>query len=137
MPNVVCPDCGAAMKLRFGRYGHFFGCSTYPTCRGLQKANEHGDPVGIPANIETRKLRQQVLMALRDGLLERLYLSKSVGDMSREDCLDALAQVGQVNDISEVELTVWERLELEALVSEPKAEDDEGVVDVRRKLDER
>ena len=136
MPHVVCPDCGAAMKLRSGRYGEFFGCSTYPACRGLQKANEHGEPVGVPATIETRKLRRQVLIAVRDGLLDRSYLPKSVGDMSREDCLDALAQMGQVSDISEVELTVWERLELEALVSETKAKDDEGVAGIRGKLDQ-
>jgi DNA topoisomerase-1 len=30
-----CPQCGAAMKVRFGKFGAFLGCSTYPDCRGL------------------------------------------------------------------------------------------------------
>jgi DNA topoisomerase-1 len=42
MPNVKrdgipmdekCPDCGSPLLMRFGRYGTFIGCSTYPTCK--------------------------------------------------------------------------------------------------------
>jgi ssDNA-binding Zn-finger/Zn-ribbon topoisomerase 1 len=29
-----CPLCGSAMKLRSGRYGRFYGCTEYPTCKG-------------------------------------------------------------------------------------------------------
>ena len=28
-----CPDCGGDLLIKFGRYGKFVGCSTYPTCR--------------------------------------------------------------------------------------------------------
>ncbi|WP_427113437.1 DNA topoisomerase 3 [Megasphaera sueciensis] len=29
----ICPQCGAAMVLRHGKYGDFFGCTMYPQCR--------------------------------------------------------------------------------------------------------
>ena len=29
----ICPVCGAPMQLRNGRYGQFWGCSTFPRCR--------------------------------------------------------------------------------------------------------
>ncbi|MGN0947529.1 MAG: DNA topoisomerase III [Megasphaera sp.] len=29
----VCPVCGSAMVKRHGKYGDFYGCSNYPTCR--------------------------------------------------------------------------------------------------------
>lgn len=28
-----CPDCGAPLRLRNGRYGDFWGCTRYPKCR--------------------------------------------------------------------------------------------------------
>lgn len=31
-----CPTCGSAMHRRSGRYGAFWGCSRYPTCRGTR-----------------------------------------------------------------------------------------------------
>ncbi|PTW45711.1 topoisomerase DNA-binding C4 zinc finger domain-containing protein [Rhodovulum kholense] len=33
-PN--CPTCGAPMHRRSGRYGQFWGCSRYPSCRGTR-----------------------------------------------------------------------------------------------------
>lgn len=33
-----CPRCGAAMVLRNGSYGAFYGCSKYPACKGTRKA---------------------------------------------------------------------------------------------------
>jgi DNA topoisomerase I len=42
MPNVKregvpldekCPECGSQLLMRFGRYGTFVGCSTYPACK--------------------------------------------------------------------------------------------------------
>ena len=35
-----CPDCGAPMKQRTSARGPFWGCSTYPNCRGLRKIAE-------------------------------------------------------------------------------------------------
>lgn len=32
-----CPQCGAAMGLRTGRYGDFWSCTRFPECRGTRK----------------------------------------------------------------------------------------------------
>ena len=29
----ICPRCGGRLVLRHGRYGSFYGCSNYPSCR--------------------------------------------------------------------------------------------------------
>lgn len=29
----ICPSCGGQLKLRQGKYGSFYGCSSYPKCR--------------------------------------------------------------------------------------------------------
>lgn len=34
MPMPSCPECGAAMTVRFSRGEPFLGCSAYPKCRG-------------------------------------------------------------------------------------------------------
>lgn len=33
----TCPDCGAPMKLRFGRGNYFLGCTKYPKCKGTRE----------------------------------------------------------------------------------------------------
>jgi len=33
----LCPDCGATMGLRKGKYGSFWGCNMYPNCMGIRK----------------------------------------------------------------------------------------------------
>lgn len=37
IPVVICPDCGAEMVKRNSRYGEFYGCSNYPTCKKTKK----------------------------------------------------------------------------------------------------
>jgi len=37
--DLICPDCGAKMVSRKGQYGTFWGCSTYPKCRGTRDSN--------------------------------------------------------------------------------------------------
>ena len=37
-PEILCPQCGAEMVRRKGKYGEFYGCSNYPACRGARKA---------------------------------------------------------------------------------------------------
>jgi len=32
-----CPKCGNEMKLKNGKYGHFYGCTGYPNCRQTEK----------------------------------------------------------------------------------------------------
>lgn len=35
--TTVCPWCGGNLVLRNGRYGSFYGCSNYPSCRYTKK----------------------------------------------------------------------------------------------------
>ncbi|MES2199411.1 MAG: type I DNA topoisomerase [Chlamydiota bacterium] len=49
-----CSKCGKEMKLRFGKYGAFLGCTGYPDCRGIvniAKAGEEApaEPTDCPA----------------------------------------------------------------------------------------
>ncbi len=34
--NVRCQNCGKPMLLRSGRFGRFYGCVDYPTCKGIR-----------------------------------------------------------------------------------------------------
>lgn len=38
-----CPKCGSPMKLRFGRFGPFLGCTTFPECRGVVRVPKVGE----------------------------------------------------------------------------------------------
>jgi len=38
--KIECPKCGAEMVKRNGRYGEFYGCSTYPKCNGTRSVAE-------------------------------------------------------------------------------------------------
>ena len=35
--NVKCPECKGGMLVLSGRYGEFYGCLSYPSCRGSSK----------------------------------------------------------------------------------------------------
>lgn len=35
--SILCPRCNSAMVLRDGRRGQFYGCSTFPRCRGTRE----------------------------------------------------------------------------------------------------
>ncbi len=53
-PAIVCPLCGAPMVKRTSRYGEFWGCSTYPACRGTRKIAQQGhDSLRSPAESQT------------------------------------------------------------------------------------
>ncbi len=55
--NLVCPECGATMKLRNSKFGLFYGCERYPACDSKHGAYNDGRPKGTPGNKETRKAR--------------------------------------------------------------------------------
>jgi len=38
-----CPECGAAMVMKRGRFGRFFACTRYPECKGTKSI-----PLGVP-----------------------------------------------------------------------------------------
>jgi DNA topoisomerase-1 len=55
MPNVkrdgvpldeTCPECGSGLLMRFGRYGTFVGCSTYPTCKYTRNLDDPAPAAG-------------------------------------------------------------------------------------------
>lgn len=54
-----CPECGAPMELvdarQFGR--PFYACQRYPKCSGSHGAHPDGEPLGIPADQETKEAR--------------------------------------------------------------------------------
>ncbi len=39
-----CPECGALQELRDGRFGKFWGCSTYPKCHYTESASDNPYP---------------------------------------------------------------------------------------------
>jgi len=54
---LECPDCGAEMRLVNTSVGRFYGCVTYPECRGACSCKPDGSPAGIPGDAETRAAR--------------------------------------------------------------------------------
>lgn len=42
-PGIECPLCGGPMVLRSGRYGDFYGCASYPKCKGTRKMEGNGN----------------------------------------------------------------------------------------------
>lgn len=62
---LTCPDCGALMvlkvthkfKLADGSPRKFYGCSTWPRCPATHGAHPDGQPLGVPADEETKKAR--------------------------------------------------------------------------------
>jgi DNA topoisomerase-1 len=38
-----CPKCDSPMKLRYGKFGPFLGCSNYPECRGIVNIPKKGE----------------------------------------------------------------------------------------------
>jgi len=35
--NITCPKCESPMTVKNGKYGQFYGCSTFPKCKGTRK----------------------------------------------------------------------------------------------------
>lgn len=67
--DVLCGECASPMILREttkypnpdGTPRRFFGCSSYPQCRGTHGAHQAtGEPLGIPADEPTKKARMAV-----------------------------------------------------------------------------
>ncbi len=47
--DETCPDCGAPLVIKFGRYGEFLACSRYPECRYSRDLGEGGGATGAEA----------------------------------------------------------------------------------------
>jgi len=64
-----CPKCSKDMKLRFGKFGPFLGCTGYPDCKGIVNIPKKGEVVlnqedlpdcpaiGCPGKIKARRSR--------------------------------------------------------------------------------
>jgi len=50
-----CPSCDSVLKLRSGRFGHFWGCSAYPACQTTlqDRIDEQGEhhPIGLSSPV--------------------------------------------------------------------------------------
>jgi len=58
--DVRCPECGKAMIRRDGRFGPFYGCQDYPTCKGIVNVEQRigfGCPKCGEGHITERKSR--------------------------------------------------------------------------------
>ena len=56
-----CPEqgCSGTLVLRQGRWGPFYGCSSFPRCSGAHGAHHDGRPLGIPAPKAVRAARMK------------------------------------------------------------------------------
>ncbi len=43
--DQICPKCSSPMKIRFGRFGAFLGCTRYPDCNGIINIPKKDEPV--------------------------------------------------------------------------------------------
>jgi ssDNA-binding Zn-finger/Zn-ribbon topoisomerase 1 len=57
--GLLCPECGARMRLRSSRFGPFYSCEKFPECKGSHGAHPDGTPLGTPANKETKEWRMK------------------------------------------------------------------------------
>ena len=67
MTVPICGDCDSKMVLRNSRFGWFWGCSRWPECDGAHGAHSDGSPMGTPAPVEVRRVRQLAHSAF-DGM---------------------------------------------------------------------
>jgi DNA topoisomerase-1 len=45
--DEICPQCGANLVIKLGRYGKFYGCKGYPQCRYIRPLNNKREEAGI------------------------------------------------------------------------------------------
>ena len=83
----TCPDCGSLMNLKTAKNGknagsQFFGCSTFPKCRGI--VNIDSEISGnLKPNIENIKELSQIPVAWNDRVVRKGWYSEyiSIGSM--------------------------------------------------------
>src|SRR5664279_1086326 len=54
---IACPRCGRSMVRRRGRYGEFWGCPGYPSCRGTVSMSGRRACSSSPSPRKARKRR--------------------------------------------------------------------------------
>jgi len=55
--DVMCPECGAKMRLGRNRFGLVYRCEAFPRCKATHGAHPNGEPLGIPADAATKVWR--------------------------------------------------------------------------------
>ena len=65
--DYPCPVCGKPLVKKTGRYGVFFGCSGYPECKTILKADKQGNPLPpapppTPTGIRCHKCKEGLLV---------------------------------------------------------------------------
>lgn len=80
---VTCPECGSPMVLREtkrftyknGTPRKFYGCSQWPKCAATHGAHPSGEPLGVPADAKTKRLRIEAHQAFdqlwKSGMMSR------------------------------------------------------------------
>lgn len=136
--DIRCPDCGAKMALKLGRYGRFYGCANWSSngCKGGVSARDDGSPAGIPAKARIRVLRKQVMDALQGDLMAQCLTVMpenpdgwpethpnwpkvgGVGKWGEAECLEAL-HVLRIEPNIPVR-TRWERILSDPLFDDPE-----------------
>jgi DNA topoisomerase-1 len=86
-PLVECDKCGNDMHLNTGRFGKYFGCSTYPECKNTRKLLRNGEvapPRAEPIHMTELKCeKSDGYFVLRDGAAG-IFLASSEFPKSRE-----------------------------------------------------
>jgi ssDNA-binding Zn-finger/Zn-ribbon topoisomerase 1 len=113
--KLVCPDCGADMILKDGKYGKFYGCERYPACEAAHGAHqETHKPLGIPADKKTRAMRIKAHKKF-DKLWKKIpekhrsnrrkwayhWLSQQMG-MTKEECHIGRFSIEQCQHVIEI-----------------------------------
>ncbi|MGB6066527.1 MAG: type I DNA topoisomerase [Desulfomonilaceae bacterium] len=65
--QAACPECGAPLLVRSGRYGLFIGCSAYPACAYTQKIAEDTVPSAEPIPTDQKCPQCGAPMVIRSG----------------------------------------------------------------------
>lgn len=111
-----CPDCGSSMVLRNSKYGFFYGCTEYPTCKAAHGAHKDtGKPLGIPADKKTKKARMRAHDAF-DQLWKDKHMSRTQAYEWMQEAMEMSedeAHIGRFTEeqCDELELKVEEYLE--------------------------
>ena len=110
-PKLDCPECNGKLALRLSRYGLFYGCGNYPSCKATHGAHPDGKPLGTPANKETRTWRMKAhesfdkLYQGENSLMTRLeaydYL-QLIMNLSQEDAHISKFTIQQCQDLIEL-----------------------------------
>lgn len=116
MNTPVCPKCKAPMvqrKSKFPGRPFFWGCRNFPDCTYRIGAHPSGEPLGIPADEETRQARIKAheafdkvwkewgytrreaysLLAMVMGMTE---LEAHIGNFTKEQCEILIKKVDQI-----------------------------------------